>query len=56
MSVVIELDKLNVIKPTPFQRRWLRRGLDQVGGKVPLFVEYGRQVGERTVKSRINKG
>jgi hypothetical protein len=56
MSVVMELDKTNIVKPTPFQRRWLRRGLDQAGGKLPLFDEYGRQVGERTVKSCIDKG
>ncbi|MDP6787627.1 MAG: hypothetical protein QF830_02985 [Rhodospirillales bacterium] len=56
MSVVLKLVEENIVKPTPFQRRWLRRGLDQAGGKLPLFDENGRQVGERTVRSCIDKG
>ena len=56
MSAVMELDESKFVKPTPSQRRWLRRGLDQAGGKLPLFDEYGRQVSERTVKSCIDQG
>ena len=43
-------------KPTPSQRRWLRRGLDQAGGKLPLFDDNGQQVSGRTVRSCIDKG
>jgi len=43
-------------KPTQSQRRWLERGLDQAGGKLPLFDASGQRVSERTVKSCIEKG
>jgi len=43
-------------KPTATQLAWLRRGLDQPGGKLPLFDAEGRRVGERTVKSCIAQG
>ncbi|HJP55276.1 MAG TPA: hypothetical protein QF556_11445 [Rhodospirillales bacterium] len=43
-------------KPTPSQRRWLKRGLRQAGGKLPLFDETGRRVNERTVRSCIENG
>jgi hypothetical protein len=43
-------------RPTEPQLRWLRRGIDQAGGKLPLFDEVGQRVSERTVKSCIDKG
>jgi len=42
--------------PTAVQRAWLRRGLDQPGGKLPLFDDEGQQVCERTVRACIDKG
>lgn len=42
--------------PTAAQLRWLARGLDQAGGKLPLFDEHGQRVSERTVRSCIDKG
>ncbi|HJT05884.1 MAG TPA: hypothetical protein VJ747_03100 [Stellaceae bacterium] len=42
--------------PSIVQRGWLRRGLDQPGGKLPLFDEYGQQVDARTIKSCIEQG
>lgn len=42
--------------PTPAQRAWLRRGLSQPGGKLPLFDEEGQQICERTVRACIDKG
>lgn len=45
-----------IIRPTPVQRRWLRRGLDQAGGKLSLFDEYGQRISERTVQSCIARG
>ncbi len=43
-------------KPTPVQRAWLIRGLDQPGGKLPLFDADGREVSERTVRACIAAG
>lgn len=42
--------------PSAPQRTWLRRGLDQPGGKLPLFDDQGQQVCERTVRACIDKG
>ncbi len=35
---------------------WLRRGLDQPGGKLPLFDETGRKVNRQTVESCVAAG
>ena len=43
-------------QPSPPQRRWLRRGLDQPGGKLPLFDGNGQRISERTVRSCLEKG
>ncbi|MGB0683296.1 MAG: hypothetical protein ACPGOV_11335 [Magnetovibrionaceae bacterium] len=43
-------------KPTDAQLKWLMRGLDQAGGKLPLFDEVGRAVPARTVKSCLEHG
>ncbi len=42
--------------PSAAQRVWLRRGLDQPGGKLPLFDLDGRRVGPRTVACCIEQG
>jgi len=42
--------------PTPAQRRWLRGGIDQPGGKLPLFDANGQRVSERTVRSCVAHG
>jgi hypothetical protein len=42
--------------PSTAQRAWLTRGLNQAGGKLPLFDSQGQQVCERTVHSCIEKG
>jgi hypothetical protein len=42
--------------PTPSQRAWLIRGLDQPGGKLPLFDHHGQQVSPRTVKTCLEHG
>jgi len=42
--------------PTPAQHAWLTRGLNQAGGKLPLFDHNGQQVSERTVRSCIDRG
>lgn len=38
------------------QRGWLARGLDQPGGKLPLFDRNGKRISDRTVKSCIRQG
>lgn len=43
-------------RPTPNQLKWLVRGLDQPGGKLPLFDAEGQKVSERTVRACIEKG
>ena len=43
-------------KPTAAQREWLKRGLEQPGGKLPLFNGNGARVNQQIVKSCINKG
>ena len=42
--------------PTAIQKKWLRRGLEQPGGKLPLFDEDGQRVSSQTVRSCIDKG
>ena len=46
----------HVSHPSPTQLVWLRRGLDQPGGKLPLFDEWGQRVNEQTVRSCIAHG
>ncbi len=41
---------------TPVQRKWLRGGLDQPGGKLPLFDEYGQRFSDRTVQRCLENG
>ena len=43
-------------QPSPTQRRWLRCGLEQPGGKLPLFDGNGQRISERTVRSCLEKG
>ena len=38
------------------QRAWLKRGLDQPGGKLPLFDRDGQRVDPRTVQTCIDQG
>jgi len=46
----------HIQKPTEAQGKWLRRGLEQAGGKLPLFDEYGQQINPQTVQSCIRNG
>jgi len=43
-------------RPTVTQLAWLRRGLDQAGGKLPLFDRYGQHYDSRTIRSCIQQG
>ncbi|WP_425425912.1 hypothetical protein [Thalassobaculum salexigens] len=42
--------------PTAAQRAWLTRGLDQPGGKLPLFDHNGQRVSTRMVRACMDKG
>ena len=42
--------------PSAVQRLWLQRGLEQPGGKLPLFDEFGQHVDPRTVQACIDQG
>lgn len=42
--------------PNKSQLRWLQRGLDQPGGKLPLFDKIGQKVSDQTVRSCIRHG
>lgn len=44
------------ILPSKAQKSYLRRGLDQPGGKLPLFDENGREFNPRTIRSCIDHG
>ncbi len=46
----------SAVRPTTAQRAWLRLGLDQPGGKLPLFDERGQRVNERTIRSCVEQG
>lgn len=48
--------RTDVARPSPVQKRWLERGLDQAGGKLPLFDEDGREIDPRTIKTCIRHG
>lgn len=43
-------------QPSPAQLHWLARGLDQPGGKLPLFDEWGQRINERTIRSCLDQG
>jgi len=38
------------------QKRWLCRGLEQPGGKLPLFDDNGREIPARTIRACIDAG
>lgn len=43
-------------RPTVVQRAWLKRGLDQPGGKLPLFDRDGQRIDPRTVQTCLDQG
>jgi len=43
-------------KPTEAQIKWLEQGLNQAGGKLPLFDHNGQKVSSRTINSCLKKG
>jgi hypothetical protein len=61
-EIVMTVDEIEAIgsedsrKPSDVQKKWLMRGLEQAGGKLPLFDEYGQDINPQTVKSCIRNG
>jgi len=51
-----QAEAVHVIRPTDMQRKWLTRGLDQPGGKLPLFDGDGQRVSKRTVDACLRQG
>ena len=43
-------------RPTEAQRRYLRRGLKQAGGKLSLFDEAGQQISASTIRTCVRRG
>ncbi len=43
-------------RPSPAQRNWLSRGLDQPGGKLPLFDRDGKRVSPQMVRACLDAG
>ena len=43
-------------RPTPAQRIWLSRGVDQPGGKLPLFDRDGKRVSTQMVRACLEAG
>lgn len=43
-------------KPSSAQARYLRMGLEQPGGKLPLFDESGQEIKPATIRSCVEKG
>ena len=54
ISTDVELKK-NIL-PTKAQIKWLRQGLNQAGGKLPLFDSNGQKISSRTVNTCIKQG
>lgn len=44
------------LRPSPAQIRYLARGLDEPGGKLPLFDRDGREIPKKTVEACIAHG
>jgi hypothetical protein len=42
--------------PTPLQREWLKRGLDDPQGKLPMFDDEGQELDQRTVQACLENG
>ena len=43
-------------KPNTKQMSWLKRGLNQAGGKLPLFDEFGQHYDSKLIKACIDHG
>jgi hypothetical protein len=44
------------VRPSAAQRAWLRQGLNEAGGKLPLFDRQGQAYNRRTIRACIAQG
>lgn len=51
-----DISRESTARPTPAQRVWLSRGLEQPGGKLPLFDRDGRRVSTQMVRACLESG
>jgi hypothetical protein len=56
MKSMAERGAIHHVRPSAAQLSWLKRGLKQPGGKLPLFDEWGQRVNEQTIRSCIAQG
>jgi hypothetical protein len=56
MAVGAVSERVEAAQPSAAQRSWLSRGLDQPGGKLPLFDRNGKRISPRTVKTCLERG
>ena len=52
----LDANNAAVLRPTEAQRRYLERGLQEPGGKLPLFDREGREVPRKTIEACIANG
>ena len=45
-----------MIRASVTQLKWLSSGVDQAGGKLPLFDSKGQRINERTIRTCIKNG
>ena len=56
MEVTTQSISKRDIQPSNAQIRWLRQGLKQAGGKLPLFDNQGQKISARTINSCLKQG
>lgn len=56
MSIASETASSKDKRPTKAQIAWLKRGLGEPGGKLPLFNDQGQRVNDRMVKACLDAG
>jgi hypothetical protein len=49
-------ERLPLHAPSEAQLRYLRRGLEQAGGRLPLFDQTGREIPRRTIETCVAHG
>ncbi len=47
------LGRRRAVRPTAVQRAWLKQGLGEAGGKLPMFDRQGQAYNQRTIQSCI---
>jgi hypothetical protein len=52
----LEIINAAAVRPTEAQRRYLERGMNEPGGKLPLFDREGREIPKRTIEACIAHG